>query len=142
MGSTDSSKTTFVPLMVSMGEPPDSYTSGTPAVLDRGAAYWAHRYVQNLAQIRYSSMIVDIKRASSELEEKGAAVVASLLAGQTKGGTTPKKIRQLLAGHARCPRHDVAARDDLMVKYVMEAPTPLRWVGRVLGYPEDWPAPR
>ena len=142
-GPADSSKTTFVPLMVSMGEPPDSYTSGTPAVLDRGAAYWAHRYVQNLAQIRYSSMIVDIKRASSELEEKGAAVVASLLAGQTKGGTTPKKIRQLLAGHAS----DVLAAtwqlaDDLMVKYADGQLTTPQPDGSVvcaqLGYPEDW----
>ena len=39
-------------MMVSMGEPPAPYAVGSPGKLDRRAAYWAVRYVQNLAQLR------------------------------------------------------------------------------------------
>ena len=131
--------------MTSMGEPPKAYTTGTPAVLDRGAAYWAHRYVQNLAQIRYRDMIVDIRQASQALEDKGAKVVASLVAaqGRANGGATPQQIRQALLGHAA----DVLAAtwqlaDDLMVKFADGQRTTPQPDGSAvceqLGYPEDW----
>lgn len=143
-GPADSSKTTFVPLMVSMGEPPKAYATGTPSRLDRGAAYWAHRYVQNLAQIRYDRMIRDIHAVSSSLESKGEAVVASLVShAKGNGGITPAQIRSALMGHAA----DVLAAtwqlaDDLMVRYADGQLTTPQPDGSVecaqLGYPEWW----
>ena len=54
--------------------------------MDRESAYWAHRYTQNLAQVRYSAMIVDIRAHSLEWEEQGAALALQIGALQCGGG--------------------------------------------------------
>ena len=76
-----------------------SPTCISQAEIDRGSAYWAHRYVQNLAQIRYSSMIVDIQAASTAWEAKGAALVAQI---QRAGGGAgaPSRMKRLLDEHS------------------------------------------
>ena len=58
---------------------------GYPSKLDRHAAYWAHRYLQNLAQIRYSDMIGDISAHSRRWEARGAAAVAALRDAKADG---------------------------------------------------------
>ena len=71
----DSSKSIFMPLMVSAGEVPAPYRVGNPAVLDRRSAYWAHKYLQNIAQLRYSRMIGHIQANSRRFEQRALALV-------------------------------------------------------------------
>jgi len=54
---------------------PAPYRVGNPAVLDRGSAYWAHKYLQNIAQLRYSRMIGHIQANSRRFEQRALALV-------------------------------------------------------------------
>ena len=129
LGPADSSKTVFVPLMVAMGEPPVQYTRGNQASLDRGSAFWAHRYVQNLVQIRYAEMIVDVEAHYLKWEQKGAALVAAL----RSDGADAAAIKSALDAHADAV---LAATwqlsDDLMVKFADG--------GRTVAQPDGTPA--
>lgn len=93
-GPADPATTVFVPLSVCAGEPPTQYTHGGPGKVDRGSAYWAHRYTQNLAQLRYNAMIVDIHKHSSMWEQKGKAVASNLQCGK------PSEVKAALDDHA------------------------------------------
>eukprot|EP00966_Prymnesium_polylepis_P319523 7375970-Prymnesium_polylepis.2 len=95
LGPADSSKTVFTPVMVSAGAPLP-FTVGNQAKIDRRSAYWAHRYVQNLAQLKYNAMIVDIQAASHLWEARGSALVAQIRAA---------------CSHARALREDAGSKD-------------------------------
>jgi hypothetical protein len=138
LGPADSSKTIFAPLFVTAGEPPQSYTVGNPAKLDRGSAYWAHRYVQNLAQLRYSEMIVDIQNASAHWERRAAHLVESI-----RSGVEPEPKQALDAHAARVLAAAWRLADDLMVKYADGGLTTMGADGVSprsvdLSYPSDW----
>ena len=138
LGPADSSKTIFVPLIVTAGEPPRSYTVGNPAKLDRSSAYWAHRYVQNLAQLRYSEMIVDIQNASAHWERRAAHLVESI-----RSGIEPMPKQALDAHAARVLAAAWRLADELMVKYADGGLTSLGADGGSprsvdLSYPSDW----
>ena len=141
-GPADSSKTVFVPLTVAMGEPPQAYTLGRQGKIERESAYWAHRYVQNLAQIRYKEMIVDIQAASTAWEAKGAALVGAIRAvnGNIR---TKRQIKQALDAHAAAVlKATWQLADDLMLKYAdggRTTPQPDYTVNcEPLGYPASW----
>jgi len=139
-GPADSSKTVFVPLIVASGEPPRPYTMGRQSRLERAAAYWAHRYVQNLAQLHYDAMILDIQRASARWEAAGVALVDSL---RSTPNLTPELIRQRLGEHAQAVLGAWwTLSDDLMVKYADGDLTTAQPDGSVvslpMGYPAQW----
>ena len=54
---------------------------GNPGVLDRSSAYWAHKYVANLAQLRHNAMIVDIVKSQKHWEAAGVALVDTIRSG-------------------------------------------------------------
>lgn len=139
-GPADASKTSFAPLMVSAGDPPADYTIGRQAKIDRQSGYWAVRYVQNLAQIRYSDMIQDIQAVSEQWEEKATALVSRL---QANSGSSRASIKKALDAHAAGVRADYwQLADDLMVKYAdggLTKPLPDGSATSVnLGYPTAW----
>jgi dipeptidase len=68
-------------MIVRAGAPPRPYTLGNPAKLQRDSAYWAHKYVQNLAQLRYERMIVDIAANAARWERRAMALVATMRDG-------------------------------------------------------------
>jgi len=140
-GPADSSKTVFVPLMATAGAPPTPYTLGRQSRLDRGAAYWAHRYVQNLAQLHYGAMIADIAAASALWEGVGAALVQRLK--QDAPTLTVADLEQRLASHAASVLEAWwQLADDLMLKYADGDLTVAQPDGSVvstpLGYPAEW----
>ena len=71
----DSSKSVYVPSMVSAGSVPMSLSLGNEAELDRGSAFWAHRYIANLVQLRYNLMIRDVNANAKHWEDRATDVV-------------------------------------------------------------------
>eukprot|EP01059_Diplonema_ambulator_P000320 TRINITY_DN10269_c0_g1_i2.p1 TRINITY_DN10269_c0_g1~~TRINITY_DN10269_c0_g1_i2.p1 ORF type:complete len:547 (+),score=117.87 TRINITY_DN10269_c0_g1_i2:51-1643(+) len=57
----------YVPFPVGMDTIPVAYNSST-GTLDRTKAFWVHRILLNIAQIKYQYMIVDIKSLQSQVE--------------------------------------------------------------------------
>ena len=55
---------------------PHRYTIGYQSIKD-DSALWAFRFVENLAQIRFSSMMVDIRAAQSKWEARALLVQAT-----------------------------------------------------------------
>jgi dipeptidase len=58
----------FVPLYCSITTVPESLQIGRRDVFDRKSAWWAFDFVSNWANLRFSSMIEDIRRAYQDFE--------------------------------------------------------------------------
>ena len=137
-----SSKSVFMPLMVAAGAAPPPYTVGNPGVLDRSSAYWAHKYVANLAQLRHNAMIVDIVKSQKHWEAAGVALVDTIRSGA-------EVVRDAAALRTALDAHAAAVlgatwrlADDLMVKYADGGLTTRRPDGSTasvdLGYTKEW----
>jgi hypothetical protein len=57
-----------------MDELPMAYQIGDPGVLNRSSIWWAHRYVQNVAQLKYSMMKQDIRTLQVSTRGEGGIV--------------------------------------------------------------------
>jgi len=94
-------------------------TKGFQAEMNRRTAFWAHRYVLNLAQIKYKDMIRDVNDRQKFFEDKGLALQREMdeawLAGQGGG---VEKLTKVFSAHAG----DIVESfnkmsDELMFKY-------------------------
>ena len=52
--------------------------SGNATLVDRDSQWWAHRYVHNLAQMKYAYAVEDIRAAQAMWENEGAELVAAV----------------------------------------------------------------
>ena len=68
----------FTPFSAGCLDVAEAYTIGNPNVLDRSSAYWAHRIVFNVMQIKYSYMRSDVNRTALALESQSSKLVAEL----------------------------------------------------------------
>ena len=68
----------YVLLTTGMLHLPASYSIGDPHKLSRKSAYWAHRYVENIANLRWSDMIQDIRSARHRLFQHSLVVMEEL----------------------------------------------------------------
>jgi dipeptidase len=68
--------TCYAPLPIGLDALPHRYTIGYQSVKDE-SALWAFRYAENLAQIRFGPMMVDIKAAQAKWEKRALAVQAA-----------------------------------------------------------------
>jgi len=135
----DPSKSVYAPLMVSAESAPKPYIIGNAAKLDRGSAYWAHRYVSNIAQIKYSYMIKDIEASALALEAEASKVVAKI----NEKGCKSNEIKKLLDAHAETILSTTwELTDALMVKYADGGLTTANTDGTgtsiKIGYPTEW----
>lgn len=101
-------------MMVDAGEPPDSVKLGRPSKLERTAAWWATRYLGNMAQIRYDAMIVDIQAAAAVNEAAAFAMVKSLQTGSAHSAAALKAALDKHAAAVLASQWELM--DDLMVK--------------------------
>jgi dipeptidase len=58
----------FIPLYTTITELPEAYTQGSIQSFSRDSAWWTFNFVANYANLRYSDMIVDIKKVQKEIE--------------------------------------------------------------------------
>ena len=69
--------TVYVPFTLGMSALPKSYTHGHPGKLDKSTAYWRFRYVANVVNLRFNSMMPnDVVPLQQQMEEKGVALQA------------------------------------------------------------------
>merc|ERR1712232_621045 len=77
-GPHASATTVFLPLAAKATSVPHPYTIANPDVLSRMSAYWAHRYVFNIAKLKYSYAMQDVRALQRQLESAGVCLVESL----------------------------------------------------------------
>lgn len=63
-------ETCFVPFYVGVTKLPRSYSVGSTKKFDKKFAWWAFNFVANLADLKYSYMIKDIKVKQKEIEDR------------------------------------------------------------------------
>jgi dipeptidase len=74
-GSGAAHSTAFVPILAGMTSSPDCLLFGWQGVYNQSTSYWAHRNVLNLAQVKFSAMIVDIRALQTTLETESQRLV-------------------------------------------------------------------
>ena len=123
--------TLYVPFPIGMTKVPAAYAEGSPLKLSRDNAFWAHRVVGNIANLKYSYMIKDIRHHQQGLETAGAALVKDLDAHYQKH----KDIDHISRAYRNFAEYVVGTwwslEDQLLEKYAD---------GFVNGEPEGYPA--
>jgi len=123
--------TVFLPLAARATSVPSEYTIADPKNLSRDSAYWAHRYVYNIAKMKYSYAMQDVRELQTRLEDEGEQLVRKL----DSAPSTPESLNAAYAKHAtRVVEAFWAMPDKLMQKYADG------WLedGSTLGYPAEW----
>jgi len=122
--------TVYVPFAAGVASLPTQYATGDPGHISRESAYWAHKYTLNVARLRYSDMIADIKVKQDEFESAAWARVANLTASEP----LPALTKEMSDFAERVVREWWKLPDYLIQKYAdgyLEDAKPL-------GYPEGW----
>jgi len=94
-GPHNADATVFLPVPQSATEVPESYKIANPNVLNRTSAYWAHKYVFNIAKMKYSYAMEDVKSERDVLEAAGAEMVADLDEAMPGATTVNQKVAEL-----------------------------------------------
>lgn len=121
----------FTPFFCGVSKIAPSYANMDPGVLNRSAAYWAYRYVANVAKINYVHMIQDIKAMQSKLETTSDKMVATLSVKSTTMADATDKCN----GNAKSIVEEWwTLPDALIVKYADN------WLNdkEPLGYSDAW----
>ncbi len=79
-GAGAAHSTVYVPILTGMLSSPDCLLWGWQGVYNLSTSYWAHRTVINLAQVKFSYMIEDIRKLQTSLESDSWALVSALSA--------------------------------------------------------------
>jgi dipeptidase len=133
----------FVPFYGGITKVPESYQIGRRDVFDKKSAWWAFDFVSNWANLRYSQMSEDIKKASTDFENTFFNLQASVEArAEALYKENPQACREYLTEYSNETAQRVvddwwALADYLIVKYndgYVNVPE-----GRsASGYPKEW----
>lgn len=77
-GAGAAHSTAYVPIFAGMTSSPPNLAWGWSGVFNLSTAYWAHRVVLNIAQIKFEYMISDIRAAQNLLESNSQKIVDSI----------------------------------------------------------------
>jgi len=150
-GPHSATATAYVPIVMGMTRVPECLSSGWQGVFNLTQSFWVHRVVENLAQIKFSYMIQDIRDLQSSLESASQALVDSVTASVSLSSSTLRggNIRAafddydtIFGNNAQKARDSFAQlANDLLFKYADGYIN--RWVGNKFtstsaGYPVDW----
>ena len=69
-----------------------SYHVGSPAQMDRGTAYWAHRYALNVAYPRWNEAYPMLQQAIASWEEQGEIMTLELDQRYANGTITKDEL--------------------------------------------------
>ena len=76
--------TVYRPVPVAVDAPPDGETRGWYKTMDRGSSYWAHRYIKQVALMRWNTCMEVIAERQAKWEAKGMALVAGGAVGEAE----------------------------------------------------------
>lgn len=136
----------FVPIMPgAMLQAPKCLSRIYQGVYDLSTSFWAHRNVLNIAQIKFSYMIVDIKNVQRTLETESQELVDSI---SSKYSTSPLSVDAVEDITNRLTLNAEKVRDsflqlaqDLLFRYAdgfLNAWTPSGFTSAHTGYPAWW----
>ena len=150
--------TCFVPVFAGCEAAPSALNVGNASTIDRGSAWWAHRFAHNLAQLKFKHAIEDVRAAQEKWESAGFALVDELSAGSGGAaggdGETSTTYASPAALTAASEAHAAAVArawwrlgDDLMVRCADGCVSPSMddesgagdaLPGTAVGYPAWW----
>jgi dipeptidase len=133
----------FVPLYAGLTRLPEAYQIGTRDEFDRKSAWWAANFIGNWANLRFDSMVADVRKASTAYEDGFFAlqpIIEKRAADLYK--ENPDLAREYLTDYSNIMASRVAEEwwklaDYLVVKYndgYVKAPGS----DKAAGYPQEW----
>ncbi len=155
-GPVMAATTCYIPLLAGQTELLSAYSRGHKGgIVDRSSAMWAFRYVQQIANIRWNRMIVDIKNMQNILHKKGLKMQAK--AASLPNRTSGDAITSLSTAHAELVLKSWWALGDYLISTYADgqvyvdateygpgkaspAGYPVWWLEAV-GYPDGPPPP-
>lgn len=132
-GPHNTASTCFIPLLAKGTTVPAAFQIGDPTALSRQSAYWAFRYVFNVAKIKYSYAMKDVQALQTQLEQEGLELVARLDAEADR--LTAVDVEAAMASHAAKVVESFWQLADNLIQNYSDG-----WLkdGSVPGYPEWW----
>ncbi|MCU0303063.1 MAG: C69 family dipeptidase [Thermoanaerobaculales bacterium] len=143
-GLDDTSTSVYVPLYAGITRVPESYTVGSLDEFSWDSAWWVFNFVANIANLKYSYMIEDIRAVQGELEGRFLAMQPVIeKAAVELAGTDPELMRAFLTQYSVGQAEEVVRRwkalgEHLLTKY-NDGYVAGEGEGSVeRGYPESW----
>jgi len=134
-GPYNADGTVFFPVPQPLTSVPSPYLNMDPKKMDRSSMYWAHKYVFNLAKIKYSYAMQDIRAVQHQLERAGAKLVASLDADYDNGVLTQLDLNSKIDAFAKDVLNEFwKLPDRILFKYADG------WLNddEMISYPDWW----
>jgi len=133
-----SASSCFVPVSNRMTEVPRMYMNANPDPegLSRDSAYWAHRYVFNVAKIMYNHAMKNVTAVQQELETAAVQLVSNIDAQIDAGGSVDAaQLTKAYTEHAERVLSAFWALPDLIVAHYSNG-----WNADKanVGYPDWW----
>ncbi len=142
-GVDDTYTTCYIPLYSGIDALPPSYTVGALERFSWDSAWWVFNFVANLANLKYSYMISDIRKVQREIEGHFLALQPAVEKTALElYQTDPELMRRYLTDYSVSHAEEVVRRwrelgEELLTKYndgfVVEGDE-----GVERGYPESW----
>mmetsp|Transcript_94465 Transcript_94465/g.244409 ORF Transcript_94465/g.244409 Transcript_94465/m.244409 type:complete len:611 (-) Transcript_94465:350-2182(-) len=136
-GPHTTAATCFVPVFASATEVPAPYNVSDPNKLSKDSAYWAHRFVFNVAKIKYAYAMEDVKKIQSQFEADGVSLVKLLDAMPLSSAPfdAAKVLNKALATHADQVLNAFWSLPETIVEKYADG-----WLEdkTALGYPDWW----
>ncbi|MCP4724775.1 MAG: peptidase C69, partial [bacterium] len=133
----------FVPFYTGITDVPESFKSGGRDKFERDSAFWAFNFVANWAEIKFSYMIEDIKKAYNTFED-GFFNLQPIIEKRALElfNEKPELAQEYLTDYSSTMAQRTVDEwwklgDYLVVKY-SDGYINLPRTGHTVGYPEDW----
>ena len=143
-GVDDTHTSCFLPLYAGNGSVPPSFARGSLQSFSWDSAWWVFNVVANFAQLRYSSMVEDIRAVQRELEGKFFALQPAIEKTALEMlASDPDRARRFLTDYSISAGEQVVRRwkelaEALFVKYNDGYVKNQSGEPEERGYPEPW----
>jgi dipeptidase len=143
-GLDDTSTTVYMPLYAGITRVPEAFTVGSLDAFSWDSAWWVFNFVANIANLKYSFMIEDIRAVQRELEGSFLAMQPVIeRAAVELAETDPGLMRQFLTQYSIGQAEEVVRRwkalgEHLLTKYNDGYVAGEDEESVEVGYPESW----
>ncbi|MCD6354145.1 MAG: C69 family dipeptidase [Prolixibacteraceae bacterium] len=134
----------YTPFYPSMKKIPQPYTEGSLRNFSWNSAWWAFNFVSNYINLKYSYMIVDVKKVQAELENLAISRQDSIEKNALAMYSTNKnEAVNFIEKYSISTANNVINRWQdlgklLITKYIDGYVNDEKGSGQAVGYPQDW----